>query len=270
MIPDSEVYEDLEQQLELNLKKIKNRYASFVKCVREAIKEKGVTASELCAYLLPSYYDDDQSERKQSVILSGSREDLEKATTIEQIFIALLKCTSFLNYEIYQNMLDDYEIEISTDKLNYAEHLKNYAEMHKVSEFSDINPLLQTFTDKTKKITLKIDVESTCSLAKILDLKKSLSNILGIRKSALGILDIKKGCLLVTFVMPASLASNIFTSDKQFSDEEFQQFQSLSILWLECNGFKFDFRQDGYHSQEESNQNLMVPTKFNGKFSVRK
>ena len=259
MIPDSEVFEDLEQQLELNRKQIKNRNVSFIKCVREAIKEKGVTASELCAYLLPAC-NDDQSEQKQSVILSS--EDLEKSTTIEQIFIVLSKYTSFLNYEIYQNMLDDFEIEINTDKLNYAEHIKEYAEMHKVSEFGDINPLLKTFTDKAKKITLKIDVESTCSLAKILDIKKFLSNILGIRKSALGILDIKKGCLLVTFVMPASLASNIFTSDKQFSVEEFQQFQSLSILWLECNGFKFDFREDSDHSQEESSQNFNASHKM--------
>ena len=249
-VPDSDTLEDLEQQLELNLKRICRRYASYVHNIRTTIKEKGVTASELHAHLvtLPEF---NGNCEKEKAALSATREELKKTTTIDEIFILLSeKHASFLNYDIFQSIQEDYRIEETT---NYPEHLVNYVKMHKIKEFASINPLLENFTDASKKMVLKVNIESTCSLAKLLDLQKALANVLGVRKSKLKLLNVKEGCVLVTMLMPASIADLIFTSDKKFTKEKVKEFQALSIMWLKCNGHTFDFTEDQRYKVEGSN-----------------
>ena len=130
------------------------------------------------------------------------------------------------------------------ERLNYPQYLKDYVNKHKLSEFIDIiNPLLKSFTDSSKEIILKLDIKTTSSLAKLLDIKKSLANILGLKSAALRILDIKKGCVLVTLLLPAHLADTIFSTDRKFTTEEINQFRDLSILWLKCNGCTFEIHE---------------------------
>ena len=100
---DPEVYADLKLQLELNLEKIMYQYGSYVHCVRTSIIRKGVSAGELCAYLLalPAF---DSIKLKLS-LLSDIRAELEKATTINGIFNVLnSNYATFINYEIFQRI----------------------------------------------------------------------------------------------------------------------------------------------------------------------
>ena len=233
--------EDLELQLEINIEQIKNRYASFVLCVQRSIKEKGVNTAELCNYLmnLSAFRND-----KKPILLSELEQDLERAKDIDEIFkILCKKYASFLNFGIFQSIVKAYGIDRARDNMNYAEHLQDYITKHKVSEFVKINPLLETFANEAEKITIKLDIDVTCSLARIVDLKKSVAKILGLRKSALRILDVKEGCVKVTLIIPTPVADVIFNSDRNFTTEEITQFQGLSIIWLECNGQIFYFRE---------------------------
>lgn len=151
-------------------------------------------------------------------------------------------------------------------KLKYPEYLKDYAEKHKLKEFADINPLLETFTDDSNKIVLKIDIESTCTLAKLMDLKESLSTILGIKRRALRILDVKDGCVQATFLIPAHIAAVIFASGRKFTLEEEEKFQALSIVWLEYKDTVFIFREDHFiinHQKMDQIQSTgMCSTKY--------
>ena len=138
---DSATLEDLEQQLDLELQHITNRYASYVHCIRKSIKEKGVTAEDLCAYLMNLRAFKPGNRKQMPVLLSGMRDELERAKTIDKIFIILSdKCASFLNFEIFQSIADDYEIDKNQERLNYPQYLREYAEKHKLSEFIDMNP----------------------------------------------------------------------------------------------------------------------------------
>ena len=131
---DSTILEDIEQQLDLNLQHITNRYASYVHCIRDSIEEKGVTAKNLCGYLMNLRAFKSGHWKQMPVLLSGMRDELERAQTIDEIFIILSdECASFLNFEIFQSMINDYRIDKSQEMLNYPEHLKDYAEKHKLS-----------------------------------------------------------------------------------------------------------------------------------------
>lgn len=232
---------DLEQILERNLKKIIRQYASFVNCILRSVLEKNVTPAMLSSYLLnlPAV-GDKEKDGQRLTLLSGLRAELEAATTVNTIFNLLsTKYASFLDYDIFESIADEYSIDDTNPKMKYPEYLEAFLKQHKVSEFMKINPLLKDLSNSSKEVTLKLNIESTCSLAKLKDLTKTIANILGISKSALRILDIKDGCvilklLILTPILDAIFGSNCFTS------EQVQQFSSISVLWMECNDFKYE------------------------------
>ena len=247
-----EVRADLQLQLEVNLEQIMRRYLSFVNCVRMSIIEKGISAGDLCAYLLAlPAFNPDHGELKFT-LLSEVSSHLEKATTINEIFNVLNKMyATFLNYEIFQSMVDDFNIDQSQEKLKYPEHLDAYIKMHKLSEFEDVNPLLKKIECGSKTIVLKFDIDMTCKLAKIQDLSKAVAKILGLRPSALRLLHIEEGCVVVTLLIPAPVADFIFSSDKEFTTEEVKEIHALSMLRLECNGNEYEFLQNDQNHKEE-------------------
>ena len=241
---DSATLEDLDQQLELNLEDIINCYASYARCVCTSIKLKGIATHDLCSYLMNLRAFKSGHCKHKPVLLSGIRNELEKAETIDHIFKTLSKCTSFLNFEIFQSIVDEYDIDKSQEKLNYPQYLREYVNKHKLSEFASINPLLEKVDDGSKEVKLKMDIDHTCSLAELDDLRKPIANILGIKKSALRIVNIQEGCVLVTLLIPAPVADAIFTSDEIFSAQDVCNFQALSVISLECNGYKYNFKDD--------------------------
>lgn len=233
---DPKVKMDLEYILEKNLKQIMKKYASYVDCLRAMIKGKGVTPEDLRAYLLslPTF-----TKGQKLSLLSDKEAELEKCNTIATIFTFLTtKCASFLNYDIFQDILENYDICQDREKLKYQDHLRAYIEKHKISEFIKINPLLKTKGDSTE-LTLKYDIESTCRLAKVNELKKLIADILDLNPSALCLCDIKHGCVIVTFHIPASVADIIFTPNSVLTIQQEDELRSASILWIKCNGHTF-------------------------------
>ena len=258
-----DVMDDVLQQLEENMDDITRHYASFVQCIKTCIKEKGVETSDLRSYLLNmnSFFRDD---KQKPVLFSDLENELKVAENIDEIFMMISKYASFLNYDIFQSIIKDYEIDKNRDELKYVKHLKEYVNKHKLSEFIDINPKLKEF-DKGKKIILKIDIETTCSITHIVDIRKSLARILGLKKSAVRIYDVKEGCIMVMLLIPTTTADVIFSSDKKFTTKEVKKFQALSILWLECNGRNFKFKEHNFHDQGKA----MTTQSGNWNFSIQ-
>lgn len=156
---------NLEYVLKKSLKQIIAKYASYVDYIRNKIEEKQVNVKSLRSYLMSLTA---TSTTHELLLMSDKRPELYKAKDIHEIFDFLsTECCSFLNYEIFQNIVENYEISDNHEKLEYPKHLKDYMDKHKISEFVKINPLLKT-RKYTKELTLKLDVESSCRLAKYL------------------------------------------------------------------------------------------------------
>ena len=178
-------------------------------------------------------------------LLSGVKDELEKASTICQIFNVLNSCTSHINCDIYQRIVDDHNIDDGqSGVLKYPEYLKAYFEKHKISEFIKINPKLEKCTDKTKELILKFNVKETSRLAKVIELKKEVARIFELLPSAIQLYGIDDGCVVVTFHLPIFVADLVFPKDKKSLSPGLQEkFSSLSILWLECNENRYNFEE---------------------------
>lgn len=184
---------------------------------------------------------------------SEVRKEVKKAITIDDILETLDELyASFLNYKIYLDIIDNFNIDNNQEKLNYPQYIEDYIKKHYLSEFVKINPKLENFTDESKQVILKMDMELTkTSLAELVDVVKSVANILHLNKSDLRILDIKEGCVRITLLVPTKLADSKFTKSKKFTEEETRRLQSLSVMWLECNGHVFEFAEHGNNSEED-------------------
>lgn len=233
------VIKDIQMILEKSLKEINRKFASYVHSLCEIIKQK-LSPDELRSQLLsfPAFCDHSFTK---AALFKDREAELQEAKTIEEMFAILNKCYGFINYVIFEKIIEKNNVSKDQEELQYQQHLKAYIEKHKISEFMNINPRLKKLDDSTKELIVKFDVESTCKLAKVIDLQKAIANILGLDFATLQIIDIKDGCVVLTFQIPASIANIIFTPNTMFSTEQEDLFASESVLWLECNHFKFSF-----------------------------
>ena len=235
---------DLEYILDGYHKEIVARYASYVLCIRNWFK--GESVADLRSYLLSlDAFQSGSNLNSCCKLLSGVKDELEKASTICQIFDVINSCTSFINCELYECMVNDHHIDQGQEVLRYSEHLKNYFERHKISEFIEISPKLKKCTDKSKKLILKLDIKKTSKLAKVIEIKKEIARIFKILPSAIHLYTIDDGCVDVTFCLPRLIADLIFPPEceKTLSRKEVEKFHSLSVLWLECNTHRYYFNE---------------------------
>lgn len=244
-----EVEMDLRFILERNLKEIIKKYAAYVDC---AVEKKEVSPIELRFYLLSISAFCSGSCNGQRFALVSDEHELKSCATITDIFAFLTtKCASFLNYDIFQDIIKKYDIATDRSELNYPQYVNEYIEKHKVSEFMKINPLLKP-KNGSETLTLKYDVDYTCKLAKISELKNSLAEILDLHPSALHIIDIEEGCIVVTFHILASVAKAIFVHERVFTSQQKNAFHAASVLWLKCNGYTFNFKESDKKEVNES------------------
>ena len=240
---DTDVIMDIDLTLEGNLRNIIQKYAFYVDCVRKNIEDIGVTPEGLRGFLLslPAF----GPTKKGIFLLSDIKKDLKRTETITEIFNLLItESASFLNYDIFESILRRYNIP-KDESLQYSEHLNDYVKRHKVSEFLRINPNLKSESRVFEKFILKFDIETTCRLAKVLDLKRAIARILGLRPSALKIIDVKEGCIIVTFHIPTSVANALFTANTVFTKQQQDELRAISLLWLKCNGYTY-FRKESF------------------------
>lgn len=231
---------NLKQLMTFNLTKIMNQYASYVTCIRKFLKRKGVTAKELSVHLLflPAF---NPHIEKKCMLLLDVRDALKKAATVDDIFIALSDICSFLDCAIFQSIAEEYDIDQSQEQFWYPDCLKVYMESHKISEFVMVNPLLKKLVDSSSQLFLKFDIQATCTLADLDKLKLTVANLLGLEAAALRLLDINEGCVIATYLISPSIAGIVFTSDKQFTAMEKEQFLATSVQWLKYGERTFSF-----------------------------
>ncbi len=241
---DPNVKMDLEFILERNIEEIIKKYASYVDCILAIMK--GVSPEDLRSYLLSLSASSKSFNGQKLSLMSDKKLELKEKNTINDIFDFLTtESASFLNYDIFETIMKKYRIVEDREDLKYHDHLRAYIEKHKIIEFVKINPLLKE-KDGSTRVTLKYDIEITCSLAKVNDLKKFIAKILNLHPSTLQIVDIEEGCVVVTFLIPATVADAIFTPDTVFTPQQEEELQAASVLQLECNGYTFNFEKEAH------------------------
>jgi hypothetical protein len=194
------------------------------------VKESGVSVEDFRTYLLklPAFASD-----HHDTLLSGVRAEMKKADTINKLFDLIgEEYTSFLNYDIFQSILNKYCKGVDCEDLKYPEHLKAYVDEHNVAEFCSVNPQLAKTSTTSEKLHFKFDIEKTCRVGKVFDLKPKIAKLLGVIPSALQLFSVEDGCIIVTYLIPAFVAENIFAEDGDMTVEQWTAFQALSVQWV--------------------------------------
>lgn len=199
------------------------------------------------------------------------KEKLKEAETVNDIIDLLtMNYCSFLNYEIFPRLVDYCHLDKEhQENLKYPVHLRAFIVKHKLSEFFEINPLLEDFTDPSKKLILKFEIDlSLCKLATIFDLKKRIADIMLLKHvSALRLLSIKDGCVECTFLIPTQVAEFIFAPGKKFSRSQVREFQELPILWLKCDKYFLDISSQKIVRSGDKDVQSSVQTSNSGKLT---
>ena len=129
------------------------------------------------------------------------------------------------------------ELKAITDIESTAGDTESASELKAITD-------IESTTKSAHKLVLKFDIEETCKMAKVVDLKDAICSILGIIPSALTLIGIEEGCVVLTYRIPAHIADVIFSSEGRFSADMRRKFHALSVLWLRCSGYTYIF-EDG-------------------------
>lgn len=240
------IIDDLKQQFEINLREIRQHYISFYTNLRNSILARtDVSVSEFRDFLLNlSAFEDEEDERQQK-LLSKVKEKLEKAVSIEDIFSFISReWASFINIDIFQSIMKHYKIPTDCESLKYSEHLQEYLQKHRISDFAKINPGLEkTTTTGSEELVLKVNINRLDKISRVIDLKRIVADILHLKTSALRLMDIREGCVVVTFLVPGFVPDALFGNGKQLTETQLERFRALSIQWLKCG--KYMLGQEG-------------------------
>ena len=243
---DAKVAEDLKHQLLKNLHSIIQRFAAFIYSLSVEVEKKGVAVHNLRLFLrsLP-IYDYSCEQPNISYLSDDVMVELEKAESIADIFTVLGNYFSYLNYGIYQSILQKFCCDQINDDLKYAEEFKKYIEKHNVKEFVKTDPKLEKYcTEESSELIIKLDLEHTTKLAKIVNVKACIATMLGLQSHVLHIVKIEEGCVKVTVRFPTHVAEVLFHHCTIFTTQQIEGFKNLSVLWLQCNGYTFNAKND--------------------------
>ena len=222
---DPDIKIKLEFLLKENLKNIKQKYASFVSCLCQCVKDRGVTTENLCTFL---------SNMSPFDIDGDLATKLEEAGTVNKIFNLVSKeGASFFHYDIFQSILDGFcASDAENPKLTYSKHFREYVDRHRISELFEINPKLRTrYSGDLKELAFKLNIPDMEKVGKIIDLRYAIIKIFGLKDSAVQLVRVEKGCVIVTFLIPRAIVETVCTP----SSNQIEELRSLSVLWLKCD-----------------------------------
>ena len=127
------------------------KYSDYINSIRESLQEQGVGAKDLTFYLLTlSAFN--HSEQKEMLLLTHEAELNRADDLIDVLKVIMREYASFMNYEIFQYIVDKYKLDNGEEAFKYPEHLEAYVNRLKIAEFAEINPLLKESTDASKKL----------------------------------------------------------------------------------------------------------------------
>lgn len=223
---------NLEHQLELNCKKIHDQYACFASSILKYVMKKRVGFKELRHFIF-------------NLPASPNRDKLRKADDIYDIFDLTNECASFLHYEIYQSIRDEFCSDWKDfPELNYPVHFRAFIEKHTIDELFKTIPNLKEKHDRMayKELTFKFgNIHVSDKVVKLDELRKIVAKVLERHPSEIELINVEKGCVIVTFLILTSVAAEIFGPDGRLSASQVKEFEELSVLWLRCGDFEVDF-----------------------------
>ena len=182
------------------------------------------------------------------MLLESKRDELLSATTFIELFILLQNFTSYLNYHLFEKIIEAFipnKDRESKKQLDYPSYLRHYLEEHKISEFILLKPLLKKMSNDRMKLTILLDIESSCRLSKVADLRAAIAHIMILDIDTVQIYDIWEESVVTTLI-PSSIGISEFTPQQE------NTLQALSGKKIECSGYTYCPNKSGNLHEERN------------------
>lgn len=220
--------ERLEYQIKIDFDHIKREFATLQTNIRSSLKKGGITPKDLATHLI-GFGVSETDESK-----------LQEKETLDDIFIHLSHCWSFLDCDLLTSIVNAYGTEEDNRKMKqYTEKQEEFCR-RRVSEL----PLSSTSkTESRNSNDEEMVVKLNLSDPKLSDVKKtkiSVCKILSIDDpTSVALRDVKQGCVEAVCFIPKLISEAVFS--KPLTREQCNAFRAVSVLSLSCGHFKENF-----------------------------
>ena len=190
------------------IKSMEKRFAKLQSTTRESIKQRNVPVVRLVGHLSSYRLFCAVRTREENKYFVDCEKELEKANSIDKIFIIIAPYLSFLDFEILEDIINSTMLGADTDRQNLADYITSLQEFLKSWQVEPckICQYENEFSNSRVKLCIKLD---TVSLSIYRDVKVAIAQILGIEVHALQLCSIEDGYTELCFLFPTRAINTV-------------------------------------------------------------
>ena len=228
---------DLTTHLKSDTRKIIFTFAKFTRCIKKSFKEQGVLVSEIIHSLvsLKAFISDIGIE----VLKDEDVQELRKAKSHDDVFIAISDYISFYNYHIVEHLIDLHGSPEDQDKLK--EYVATFDMFCQKKVFEIPLQAFSTPRKTEKQLAIKCTAD-VANLHGVRIIEEKVTKMLNLRPSAIQLYSITDGCIELHYLISLDAVKQIFP------------LTSLQERALSKIGVQVSLADNSVHSTEEKGQ----------------
>ena len=213
---------DLQAQLSNDLQTIQRKFAALLSNTRRSLRNHcDLDDVATCAIDLAFI-----ASNKNISLLGDHKDDILKATSVNQIFNILTAFWSFFNYDLLEHIIEECDVDKAALR-DYQDALKVFCE-RRVSELPQ--NVLKGVDFNRDKVWVKMELNNP-TLREINNLKGRIAQILEVPVSGLFLNDIQSGCVQLEFLVPQRIMAALFPLTEEQIHNLQQQANVLTLKW---------------------------------------
>ena len=190
--------------------------------------------------------------------------ELEKESTINSIWIKLSKYWNFMNYTLLENLIRNIgDRSLKQNMKSYLSSLETFRRNTRLCDFAEHCPAVESRPSeadlKEFVLHLKLDWE-TCTLEQLEELKGHIIRKFLLPSFALILKKVSHGSLIVTWLLPAQIASTLVQDLENTDNKGFFKEHKIECMTIDGEEYKYSsipkyaaFLKDTYSTMEGKN-----------------
>ena len=221
------------------MRRMRRLFGSLVAQTRDSVKER-ILVRDFAGIILALGAYEPAPEVQDRSLLDEHTEDINKATTISEIFNILCAYWNYLSYEVLEYIIEHYGTRDDTERLRrYNEELHRFCE-RRIFEL----PLPESgsgtgngSSPRQEEFVVKLNVRKDTTCEEVRRIKGRIARILNVRLATLIIHTVDLGCVQLTFLIPKFVAQEIFPLSKEQTSA---LSRDASVIRLTCQDYVFE------------------------------
>ena len=190
--------------------------------------------------------------------------ELEKESTINSIWMKLSKYWNFMNYTLLENLIRNIgDRSLKQNMKSYLSSLESFRHNTRLCDFAEHCPAIESRPSeadlKEFVLHLKLDWE-TCTLEQLEELKGHIIRKFLLPSFALILKKVSHGSLIVTWLLPAQIASTLVQDLENTDNKGFFKEHQIECMTIDGKEYKYlsipkyaAFLKDTYSTMEGKN-----------------